>query len=479
MDRPGEVVSVVIAIRFPLGRYHATPWDRSVNEGAVEWPPSPWRLLRTLVATWYTRWPELPAPVLDGLLEALGEPPAYRTPIVHPGHTRHYLPDPGHRTGETGNTDLTLDPYRWVRQDEVLLVRWEVELSDEQRDVLAKLVDLVPYVGRADSVCEARLLDQDEVPDEAWWRPDAAGAEGIRLLAPALPVRRALLELGTVEVRRQRRTLPPGTVWVPYGRTPPDARVAARTASRTTDVDAIRFAVVSKPRLKAAYGVLLADEVHRLVTRALDGGRPEVLGHEGAATNHQHAHWVPVATGPESSADVESLLIWVPAGLAQDETAEILKALSPRLPAISGRRGSTNGYEVKGLPEVKLLLQGAGPVKAIVPDLHGPARRWRSLTPYLPVRHRKRRESLDEYITKDAQTELKYRRLSSASISRLDPGDGLSDRWARGYRRYRLNEHLGQARRGLGLRLEFEEDVRGPLLLGQLSHFGYGIFVPE
>jgi hypothetical protein len=31
----------------------------------------------------------------------------------------------------------------------------------------------------------------------------------------------------------------------------------------------------------------------------------------------------------------------------------------------------------------------------------------------------------------------------------------------------------------LGVRLEFAEPVPGPLLLGQLSHFGHGIFTPE
>jgi CRISPR-associated protein Csb2 len=43
---------LALAIRFPAGRFHATPWGRHVNEGAAEWPPSPWRLLRALVATW-------------------------------------------------------------------------------------------------------------------------------------------------------------------------------------------------------------------------------------------------------------------------------------------------------------------------------------------------------------------------------------------------------------------------------------------
>ncbi|MDQ3151354.1 MAG: type I-U CRISPR-associated protein Cas5/Cas6, partial [Actinomycetota bacterium] len=48
-----------LVLTFPRGRYRATPWGRHVNEGAVELPPSPWRLLRALYATWRTRAPEL------------------------------------------------------------------------------------------------------------------------------------------------------------------------------------------------------------------------------------------------------------------------------------------------------------------------------------------------------------------------------------------------------------------------------------
>jgi CRISPR-associated protein Csb2 len=38
---------------------------------------------------------------------------------------------------------------------------------------------------------------------------------------------------------------------------------------------------------------------------------------------------------------------------------------------------------------------------------------------------------------------------------------------------------MGQSRRGLGLRLEFADPVPGPLALGQLSHFGFGLFAPS
>jgi len=148
---------------------------------------------------------------------------------------------------------------------------------------------------------------------------------------------------------------------------------------------------------------------------------------------------------------------------------------------LSGRRDGRDGddgYRTAGFPEVELLFQAAGPVEQVAPELCGPARRWRSLTPYLPVRHRKR-ESLDDFASADVAAELGYRSRPAALVTRADPGSGLPDRWAREFRRYRLAERLGQSRPGLGLRLEFPEPAAGPLLLGQLSHFGYGIFVPE
>lgn len=473
-------MTVTAAFRFPLGRYHATPWDRSVNEGAVEWPPSPWRLLRTLVATWYSRWPELPAPVLDQLLDHLGDPPSYRVPEAIGGHTRHYLPDASRSTGETGNTDLTLDPFLWISRDEPLLVRWEVDLGGEQRELLAKLLELIPYVGRAESVCDARLLCPDQVPDPdaSWWRPGGSGAtETVRLLAPTVPVQRAALELSTVEVRRRRRTLPERTRWVTYSRAAPAAGGPIARERPVDRIDTIRFAVESKAPLTSANGVLLADELHRIATSILDGGRAEVIGHHGAATDHQHAHWVPVAAGPEPGARVHSLVVWVPRGLAQEEVGAIIA--DRRLRTISGRRGGE--YEVKGLPRLELLFQAAGGVETVGPELCGPARRWRSLTPYLPVRHRKpNRETPDEHLVHDVRKELDYRRRADpVSARRLSPEQGFSDRWSLGFRRYRMNERIDRARRGLGLRLEFQEPVTGPLLLGQLSHFGYGVFVPD
>lgn len=80
-----------LALHFPWRRYHATPWGRYVNEGAIEVPPSPWRLLRALYSVWKLRLPHaLSEDVVHGVLTQLAtEPPTYLIPPYRIAHTRH------------------------------------------------------------------------------------------------------------------------------------------------------------------------------------------------------------------------------------------------------------------------------------------------------------------------------------------------------------------------------------------------------
>ncbi len=463
-----------LAVRFPLGRYHATAWDRSVNEGEVEWPPSPWRLLRALVATWHTRWPDLPAAEFDGLLAALAAPPSYRTPPAAHEHTRHYLPDAAHTTAAAGHTELTLDPYLRLPRDAELLVQWPVDLPAAARSTLAKLAEQLPYLGRADAVCHARLRDAEPSVDDTWWRPAAAGqAHATRLLAATPPIDRATLEVTTVQVRRGRRTVPAGTTWVPY--LAPHAPEAGRTtapAPRRT-VEAIRFDVQTTAPFRVQHAILLADAVHHLLARRPGLDNELVLGRAGAATDHRHAHFVPLA---DDTGVIRSLLVWVPGMLTPQETADIV--------AITGgdldRAAYPGGEPVRGFPPTRLLVQAVGDITGVAPELCGPATAWRSVTPYLPVRHRKRRESVAGFLATDLRHELAYRgEPSPRMVTPLEARDGLTDRWALGFRRYRLRENMGQARVGLAVRLECEDPVAGPLLLGRLAHFGFGVFAPD
>jgi len=148
-----------IALSFPSGRFHATPWGRHVNEGAAEWPPSPWRLLRSLVATWKRKLDDrLSEADVRAILNLLAAPPSFILPPATTGHTRHYMP-----WFKKGPDDKTLVFDAFVALDraaEVVFVWPDADpLSPEHRALLGTLLDHLAFFGRAESWCEARLLD--------------------------------------------------------------------------------------------------------------------------------------------------------------------------------------------------------------------------------------------------------------------------------------------------------------------------------
>jgi CRISPR-associated protein Csb2 len=64
-------MQIVLKQTFPLGRFHATPWRvNPYDDPHGEWPPSPWRLVRGVVARWYQWWREDPDRA-DGCLNPL------------------------------------------------------------------------------------------------------------------------------------------------------------------------------------------------------------------------------------------------------------------------------------------------------------------------------------------------------------------------------------------------------------------------
>lgn len=153
-----------LLLRFPGRRYHATPWGHHVNEGQIEWPPSPWRLLRALIATGYVtlQWPgNGPPPVARSLIEKLaGILPRYRLPPGGGAHSRHYMPL---ARLKNGREDTTLVFDTWAQVDNgTLAVTWDVFLGKEETTLLSKLVERLGYLGRSESWVMARLAQPGE-----------------------------------------------------------------------------------------------------------------------------------------------------------------------------------------------------------------------------------------------------------------------------------------------------------------------------
>lgn len=164
-------MTVSLAFRFLAGRYHATLYGHHVNEGLIEWPPSPWRLLRALISIGYTSgvWGEDgPPDVGRSLIEKLScELPCYSLPDAIGTHSRHYMPIAKLDKGKE-KTTLVFDT--WVRiedEDQELIVTWgDVTLNDAELSMLSNLVERLNYLGRSESWIEGRLMKNNETIPE-------------------------------------------------------------------------------------------------------------------------------------------------------------------------------------------------------------------------------------------------------------------------------------------------------------------------
>ena len=186
---------ICLEFRFPGGRFHASPWARHINEGAVEWPPSPWRLCRALIATGFNRlgWSSPDAIPVEarGLFDKLASAlPAFELPPASAAHTRHYMPK---EKGE--GTELIFDTFAHVGREAVLRVFWPVELDAAETALLRELLQSMPYLGRAESLVEATLAEGLDCGDahancRPWSDVDTSErqrCERVEMLAPMVP----------------------------------------------------------------------------------------------------------------------------------------------------------------------------------------------------------------------------------------------------------------------------------------------------
>jgi CRISPR-associated protein Csb2 len=301
---------LAVSFSFVAGRYHATPWNRHVNEGISEWPPSPWRLLRALLYIWKKKCPGIiDEPAANSLLAKLAAPPDYSVPPAVAAHTRQYMPwDKNWKKNREGATTLVLDSFLSVDPDAPLVAVWDgVELEPGERVVLDALLSRITYLGRAESWCEARVVDGE--PPETNCRLLVAGDAAdssvypVTLMSPKLPLELDALLVETGAMRKAGFIQPRGSCWVHYGLEERKAPAAA----------GVRY--VAAPPVRAAYYALsgtvlplvtgtlgLAEQARRALQSCFgqmnNGGASVLLSgkeEDGSPLEgHRHAHYLPL-----------------------------------------------------------------------------------------------------------------------------------------------------------------------------------------
>lgn len=473
-------MTVMMEVTFPFGYVHATPWGTHVNEGAIEWPPSPWRLLRALAATWHARCPDLPADVVGPLFEALAAPPAVRAAPRTEASIRTYLPAEGHRSGAAKpDVDLAVDAFVAVAPGTGVAYRWDVDLSDSQSDALRQLADALPYLGRAESVCEARVLV--DVPPDGWTDPgsDVEG-QGMRVLVPDVPLDLSALCVSIRDMRKGGHLRPSGASWVRYALPPSVSSRRRDTRSPSRQVTAVRLtlsglgaAAVRRPVPISVHQTLVVAEVARAAAmsqfgRQQGGAVSSTFGGKSAdgtpLEGNQHAHWLPLDLNRDRL--IDTVVVLAPSGFDEDELAALGSINRLRFHIGDGFGGAQSvGMAIEAMGRCEDLSLGR---------VLGPARRWTSATPFLPQRHRKR-EDIDAFLAECVRRELIARGVDAPFTIEREPRTSWGS-----FRRQRRFERLAQARSGFGFSLSFDEPMTGPaggpLCIGSLAHFGMGRF---
>lgn len=523
-----------LELKFPAGRFHATPWGRHVNEGALEWPPSPWRILRALIATWHLKAKnKVPETVLRSLIAALAPPPHVFLPSATASHTRHYMPIV---EGKNQKTTKIFDTFIQLAPDAALLFAWDVDLPTAERAALKLLAERIGYLGRAESLVIVRLLDSnaafhvattpahrevaplastDQLPPDhelvrllapmdaavyEAWRANFS-AKALAALGPnptavqkkklsAVPTDLfAALHANTGDLQAAGWNLPPGAEFVNYAR-PENAFALAikprprRTVTKST---VARFAITSTVTPSIIHTISVADRVHTTLCKWSDkeGGRSSVftgLAPDGKplAEQHKHAHIFCEANGIRDL--ITHITVWAEMGF--DEAAcSALRSLKK----VWGHGGH----------DIRLVLEGLGGPKDFAGSpFFATARRWHSLTPFVSTRHvktfRDGRPKIDEangWQRGSAPHDLlrllaEHPQGAGANVRLLEE---TSLPYVFGERRFRSLQFLTRRKRGGGsrsgdngaaLEITFPEPRRGPFALGYGSHFGLGLFVP-
>ncbi|MHC1595185.1 MAG: type I-G CRISPR-associated protein Csb2 [Methanotrichaceae archaeon] len=436
---------LAVEFGFPAGKYHATPWDRQVNEGAVEWPPSPWRILRALISTWYHKAQgEVDEATVRRLVEKLGTLPRYHLPEAALGHTRHYMPL--FRSPLNGKTSEIFDTFVALEEGKKLFVFWpEVEISEDERKALTLLLSRLGYLGRAESWAEAKLVEDPGVANSYPLEGGDAlpdGYEGVRTLAPMLPEaylewRETALEshkerglevlrdkarkkgkpvekvklskkdiekieqnlpadvfqalhVETGDLKKAGWSQPPGSVWVTYTRprnafdAMPRASLGRPEGDRPT---VARYAVASQAPPRLTDAVSLAERIHVALVSRSDGSWAFTGCDDSGRPlkGHGHAHILcesNLGLGKGRRGEITHVTVYAPMGFGPKERR-----------ALDG----LNKVWDYSRHDVQLVLLGMGqPEDFGGPDMErgecsilAEAKTWVSRTPFMPTRHPK------------------------------------------------------------------------------------------
>jgi len=494
-----------------------------------------------MVACGFTtqRWSEIP-PVAGRLIEKLADTlPSYSLPVASAAHSRHFMPI---GTLEKGREKTTLVFDTWANVgDDVLAIRWDCALTDDETRQLRELAACLGYLGRSESWVVAELIADGAMPPEdfdafphrkgarpgpnweqvslmaavppheyAAWQsettekiladfPLPAGGKALsaklrksREMAVA-PFPKNLLDCLTKDTawwKQHRWSQPPGSQRVLYWRRSDSLQVGVPQRDRLRVVEPVEVMLLALTTPSGNRSALppcsrtlpQAELFHRAIVGRVAKGEqvhcPELTGRDENGQPLRDCHRHAHVLPVDLDGDGHLDHLVIHAPMGLGEAAQrAIRTL---------RRTWTKG----GVGELQVAVAGSGsldvlrslpaPLDRRIGLLLGPrqgSRVWVSATPFVPPRFLKRRGA--NTLLGQINAELASRGLPP--VEQLDELPFSANLLPmRHYARRR--QHGGSPPPidvGYAIRLRFSEPVPGPLTLGYASHFGLGVFYAD
>jgi CRISPR-associated protein Csb2 len=495
-------MQIVLRQSFPLGRFHATPWRVSpFDDPHGEWPPSPFRLVRAIVARFHQLAREQggDGEALERLVRSFVQsdvrfylpPSAKRGPAI-----RQYLPGIGLEWNPAGKKDQARGamkaPERFLAQDNCVAVPadeplyWLLEGADWTEGALALLdacLARMTYFGRAESVTTIERL-ADGLPQGLEPNCELTTHRG-RGAVPVLCANRDLtVAMASVETSTIDAAIPPGAVWRYAVRPPPPPRRRVVVPKKHRPQNVVQFAIGAtvEPPL-AAVATLTNWFRGRVLVNALTDLNDGVLTRWSNASADLRDRVASLSGKDASGRPLEGhkharYLVWRDGGRL---TRLFVHRAHPfeawELDAILRAAGeplrwshTTGGWSAHLVP-----LDAAVPP----PPGFGGGRheRWASVTPFVPARHfldRRGRPMKGDTVPEQIADELARHGFPPATVAALEDAG-----WVQVHApKRKAGEATNNARRSFHVELTFAEPVAGPIFLGHSTFYGLGLFAP-
>jgi CRISPR-associated protein Csb2 len=467
---------IALSIEFLAGRFHTTPWNSSSRKENLEWPPSPWRLLRAIVTGWLAESEDIE--ILQRVLDRLASPPRFLLPpwIIKPARQP---------TSREETAPFVLDTFVAFSRKTTAYVVWDdTSFSHAEFRALQKACSQIGHLGFPESWCAVTALSELEDLDPDLILVDLSS----RSITPGVPVRRIgpsadmrgigllhslLLPIMEISGRRQ----PAGSTWLDYTIPYQAADIAADARPETLlPANVERFALegpTKKLQPPVTDALIVAESMRSAAMKAysniFDGEEaPGILSGKAPDGNpgfaHKHAYFLP--RDLDDDGKIDHIDVYLPHAYSHRTHRALLSVrqlYSRQLPLARNQR-----YAITNIGQA-------------TPEC---ARTWTSITPFVLDRHPHRRIVDGAHIYRDTPEEQIRRSLThhqfpadvAIEISRepIEHQHGTRTRLDM-FRRVRKNDNPLPV---FGARLTFAEPQIGPIALGRYAHFGLGQFAP-